>query len=251
MTEKFISKRFMSAVSFAVIFAASQLTTVPLFAQGLQAMQSKPSGPGAMIENFQRLAAIQMPAGWEKTPEPTGPGYGALPGYSIKYHSPDDDDTKIGVMSLELPMITDASSNAFRDILKQGPHLIYTDANPVTDADEKTMQSLDEVLGNAANNQVSKHSLEVQKGYTIHNFHLQTVEVITIGGQSVLSYKGWYQDRDNRSHGTRSWVLSIDATPNDKKADAQHIYMEADEDEEYQSALPLFQESLNSVRWKF
>jgi len=73
---------------------------------------------------------------------------------------------------------------------------------------------------------------------------------MTVGGQSVLSYIGWYQDRDNRSHGTKSWVLSIDATPGDKKAEAQHIYLEADEDKEFDKALPLFQNSLNTLKWK-
>ncbi|MBX9772430.1 MAG: hypothetical protein K2X29_13730 [Candidatus Obscuribacterales bacterium] len=253
MTEKFISKRLNSAALLAAfLLAVSQATTVitiPAQAQGLQAMQSQ-VGAGQAVENFQRLASIQMPAGWVKQQDPTGPGYGALPGYSIKYCSPDDDDTKIGVTSMELPMILDSSSQAFRDCLKQGPRVIYSDANPITEQDEKTIQSLEEVLGNAANNQVSKHSLEAKKGYTIHNYHLQRVEVINVGGQPVLSYVGWYQDRDNRSHGTKSWVISIDATPADKKADVQHIYLEADEDEEFQKALPLFQNSLNTLKWK-
>lgn len=243
MMEKFTSKRLIRAASLAVLLLtlaqAGPVICDPAMAQGLQA-----------IENFQRLSSIQMPAGWVKQPEPTGPGYGALPGYSIKYCSPDDDDTKIGVTSMELPMILDSSSAAFRDCLKQGPRLIYSDANPITEQDEKTMQSLEEVLGNAANNQVSKHSLEAKRGYTIHNYHLQRVEVIDVGGQPVLSYVGWYQDRDNRSHGTKSWVVSIDATPADKKADVQHIYLEADEDAQFQKALPLFQNSLNTLKWK-
>lgn len=249
MIEKIVSWRLIgAALSVFSLVVQVAATCIPARAQGLQAMQA--SGPGQLIQNFQRLGSIQMPSGWIKQPEPTGPGYGALPGYSIKYHSPEDDDTKIGVMSLELPMILETSSEAFRNCLKGGPRLIYSDANPITEQDEKTMQSLEEVLGNAANNQVSKHSQEVQRGYVIHNYHLQKVEVIDVAGKPALSCIGWYQDRDNRSHGTKSWVISIDGTPFEKKADAQHIYLEADDDEQFNKALPLFQQSLSSISWK-
>lgn len=156
-------------------------------------------------------------------------------------------DVRIEIFSPTIPL-NEKVSVAFRDVLKAAPSLIFErrDGQSPTPSAKKVLDQLQEVLGNAGNNQI----INVRTDYLGASFIMERIDSLAWNGVNVLAVRGWFRDPEEDLRLNDFCGIFVDSNPLQSECRVQEIFLEAPSEEVFLRYLPTFKESLDTIRWQ-
>ena len=194
------------------------------------------------IENYDCIKSLQLPPGW--TENKLGGGF--APRTMRAFSPPDNPRVKIVLLNRGLPVSEDAGKT-FRKILQLSPKLIFdrNSANKLMPTEVQLICDLEEILGNAGDNQI----VNPDTGISGPPFILDRLEVLVCNDRPALAVRGWFCNPGNGQRLNAFYGLFVDVNARDDACGVEQIFLEAPEETLYLQYLPAFEQCLHSIEW--
>ncbi len=127
-------------------------------------------------------------------------------------------------------------------------NLLEADRQEPADHELDLLFSVIDVLGNVGDNQYTRNYTARATGLSGAGFHLQSLELLTVGTRTMLTARGYYHDYQGQPNNYYKGVF-FDASPAEPRAKIEEIYLQSKNPEIFEKYLPAFDRCLATIQW--
>ncbi len=168
------------------------------------------------------------------------------PSWNVTYNPRETDDVEICFLYSGSP-ISNFGSTGLRLLLEKPPHVVvHTKGREQTLPDTKVslLCELEEVLGNAGNNQITNQ----KKGAAGPRFHLDKIETLDLNMRRVLVVTGWFHNHEGKMQNNYQGIF-FDGSPTQDSCAVEEIIFQTRTHALFDEYWDQFKSALLTIEW--